>query len=133
VNTPGEAGESSTKPVVPTRDNSQGDESYIAVLNPKFDQPAWVEAPSVASGWAFSVLQGSRRVKSVDFPGSEDDIFTLIVGGKEFEVKGGETYEFTPPVTTFVVKKETNITEKLAIALHYTKSGRTKLGMTPVN
>jgi hypothetical protein len=133
VNEPSEAGESLTNPVVPTKDNSQGDESYIAVLKPTFDQVVWVEAPSAAPGWEFSVLRGARLIQSADFPGTADDIFTLIVGGKEFQAKGGETYIFTPPVSKFVVKKETNTAEKLSIGLHYTGSGKTKLGMKPVN
>jgi hypothetical protein len=121
-------------PVVPTQDNSQGANVYTAVLNPAFDEAAWVEAPSAAApGWEFSVLQGSRRVKNADFPGSEDEIFILIVGTQQFEVKGGETYKFTPPVSNFVIKRKNNTAAKLSVGLHYTGTGRTKLGMTPVN
>jgi hypothetical protein len=139
VNEPSEAGESSTNPVVPKRDNSQGEESYIAVLKPIFDQVVWVEAPSAAPGWEFTVLRGARRITQVDLPGFENDLFIILFSlpdrstSEQVEVKGSEKYQFRTPIKQFVIKRKNRTTGKISVGLHYTGSGKTKLGMTPVN
>jgi len=120
-------------PVVPKRDNRQGGSIYTATLNPRFDEAVWVATPGIeVSGWQYSVLKGARQIQSVDFPGSENDIFILIVGGQQVEMKGGETYQFDPPVSKFIAKRKNHTAEHLLLGLHYTESGRTLLGINPV-
>ncbi|MCI5113656.1 MAG: hypothetical protein D3921_14180 [Candidatus Electrothrix sp. AW1] len=133
-----------TKPLIPKMDTSQGTVLYTTVIRPTFDQAVWVESPAISRSatvlsWGFSVLQGSRRITQVDLPGFEDNIFVLLFslpnrsGSQQVEVKGGEKYQFRVPIRQFVIKRKNRATGKVSVGLHYTGSGKTKLGVYPVN
>lgn len=133
-----------TNPVVPKVDTSQGTVLYTTVISPRFDQAVWVESPAIrraatVSSWGFSVLQGSRRITQVDLPGFENNIFLLLFSlpnrssSQQVEVNGGEKYQFLVPIRQFVIKRKNRTTGKISVGLHYTGSGKTKLGVYPVN
>lgn len=131
-------------PVIPKVDSSQGTVLYTTVISPMLDQIVWIKSPAISgatavSGWGFSVLQGSRRITQIDFPGSENDIFLLLFSlpngssSQQVEVKGGKKYKFTSPTTQFVIKRKNRAAGKISVGLRYTRSGKTKLGVYPVN
>ncbi|MCW5211474.1 hypothetical protein VU04_01015 [Desulfobulbus sp. TB] len=132
-----------TNPFVPKVDISQGTVLYTTVIIPRFNQAVWVESPAISGaanvlGWGFSVLQGSRRVTQIDFSGSENDIFLLLFSlpngssSQQVETRGGERYQFLSPVAQFVIKRKNRAAGKVSVGLHYTGSGKTKLGVYPV-